>query len=147
MQIMRACLFACAFVWVSHSFSLILSICSSTLSMLHIIASTSRGLTHEVYRLSFILCPLFFSPPRSKLLVAGVVSVKLWDHSCMFSPSVLRGSPFLVLMALYKARAPGRSMPPLRGTAFNSHHATDRMACSIRATCSLFVLTCSVSNR
>lgn len=107
--------------------------CSSTLSMLHIIASTSGGLIHKVYRLSFILRPLcvFFFLPRSKLLVAGVVSVKLWDHSCMLSRSVLCGSPFLVLMALYKARASGRSVPPLQGTAFNSHHATGRMACSL----------------
>lgn len=94
MQIMRACLFVCAFVWVSHFCSLILSICSSTLSMLHIIASTSRGLTHKVYRLSFILRPLFFFLffflPRSKLLVAGVVSVKLWDHSCVLSFCTLR---------------------------------------------------------
>lgn len=59
------------------------------------------------------------------------MSVKLWDHSCMLSRSVLCGSPFLVLMALYKARASGRSVPPPQGTAFNSHHATGRMACSL----------------
>ncbi len=59
------------------------------------------------------------------------MSVKLWGHSCMLSRSVLCGSPFLVLMALYKARASGRSVPPLQGTAFISHHATARMACPL----------------
>lgn len=88
---MRACLFACAFVshFSADSFHMLWYV---IYSMLHIIASTSGGLTQEVYRLSFILPPVFYFLflPCSKLLGAGIVSVKLLDHSCMLSICTLR---------------------------------------------------------